>query len=103
MGLADRVNREVSKLKMTSEFIYIFAPCGKYLCLIQIYKEKKNGTMMFFDNKNIDEVAKQNSMLVTEPFRNEFMEEYERMKPYYSINYDAAELSDDASPLNSNN
>src|SRR6185312_13185090 len=93
MNLEGLINNALSELENDTDSINLFAVCGRYLSYIELYKNKDSGIMLFFDNKNDDEAAFNNSNYLNAPdFRNHFMLEYERMKPFYEINYNAAEL-----------
>ena len=93
LNLDDFISKNLSELELDTDHVNLFAICGRYLSYIRIFKNKDKGFMLFFDNKNDDEIAFDNSdYLDDDDFKTHFMPEYEKMKLFYELNYDAVEL-----------
>lgn len=80
------------------ELNHIFS-IGRYICLIQMAKDKKAGKMFFLDLKNDRETAldicngfTSTSEESTQQFIQLFMQEFENLCPHYETDYYEAEL-----------
>lgn len=47
INLTDAIDKELAFCD-TNGYVHTFAPCGRYLAFIKIYKSKKKGIMLFF-------------------------------------------------------
>jgi hypothetical protein len=79
--------------------------CGRYIAYIQVSKDKRKGQMIFMDTRNdYDKALEMCNMFKQNMPPGDhikvFMEEFEKMKPYYELNYNAAELLLESTPLN---
>lgn len=82
-----------------SRFPYIvqICICGRFVTYIEANKDMSEGLMQFHDLKNDNDLALDSAALIKDRwygsnYFNWFMEEFERLKPVYFDNYNAAEL-----------
>lgn len=71
--------------------------CGRFITYIEVSADFKEGEMIFFDSKNDDDIALDNASTMNNRwfgnyYFNWFMEEFQKLKEFYSDNYEAAEL-----------
>lgn len=71
--------------------------CGRFITYIEVSVDLKEGEMIFFDCKNDNDIALDNAALMNEKWFGNyyfkwFMEEFQKLKEFYSDNYEAAEL-----------
>lgn len=71
--------------------------CGRFITYIQVDGDLTEGEMISFDCKNDDDIALDNASTMNERwfgnyYFNWFMEEFQKLKEFYSDNYEAAEL-----------
>jgi len=90
---------EFLKLVKEANLPYIaqICVCGRFITYIQVDGDLKEGEMLFFDCKNDNDLALEAAGQIREKwygtyYFNWLMEEFEKLKPVYSDNYDAAEL-----------
>lgn len=97
----------LKELEASKDGLVQICACGRYMTIINIPKDKKSGGMIFMDVKNDRNIALDTCNLIkADTIENKakytqwFMEEFEKMSPYYHDNYNAAELFLGESPLN---
>ena len=80
-------------------------PCGRFICIIQLTKDKSGSFMFFVDTgNNYDEALKLSSILLKYPDGNKyqqlFLTTFKEMESSYEKQYYDAKFSLDSLPLN---
>ena len=93
----DSLNQELEVMN-GDELNHIFS-IGRYMCLLQIAKDKKSGSMFFLDLENDYDLAldvcskfKSDTEESLQEFVNLFMQEFERLRETYDAEYNDVEL-----------
>ena len=72
--------------------------CGRFVAYIEVKRDMKEGFMKLFDLRNDNDLALDAAATIQERWYSSdyftwFMEEFEKMKEVYQVNYTAAEMS----------
>jgi hypothetical protein len=89
-----RLKEFKTNLETSDNGLTYFMVAGRYLIFLAITKSKDRGSMIFFDTRNDDDFAIDLSMYFEKKhFQTEFIKQHFLNKPFYSDNYNLAELS----------